>query len=57
MAAATAAAAYSPIKTPGWFDYFNAANTAVKDIALGADPAQRLQEAASQIDKLLAKYK
>jgi len=57
MAAATAARAYGPPKTAGWFDYFNAANTAVKDIALGADPATRLHDAAAQIDKLLAKYK
>jgi multiple sugar transport system substrate-binding protein len=57
MAAATAAKAFAPPKTAGWFDYFNAANVAVKDIALGADPAARLHEAAAQIDKLLAKYK
>lgn len=56
LAAEAAANAYGPIKTVGWFDYFNAANTAVEDIALGADPAGRLHEAASQIDRLLAKY-
>jgi multiple sugar transport system substrate-binding protein len=57
MAAATAAKAFAPPKSAGWFDYFNVANTAVKDIALGADPAVRLHDAAAQIDKLLAKYK
>jgi len=49
--------AYGPPKTPGWFDYFNAVNPAVKDIALGADPAERLSAAAKQIDGLLAKYR
>ena len=46
----------APPKT-GYFDYFIAMNPAVKDIALGADPATRLHEAATQIDGLLAKYK
>jgi multiple sugar transport system substrate-binding protein len=57
LANEVAAKAYPPPKTVGWFDYFNAVNPAVADIALGADPQQRLTEAAKQIDGLLAKYK
>lgn len=57
LALSSALAAYGPPKTVGWFDYFSAVNPAVKDIALGADPATRLKEAAVQIDGLLAKYK
>jgi multiple sugar transport system substrate-binding protein len=44
-------------RTPGWFDYFNAMNPVVKNIALGAGPASTLHAAAQQIDTLLAKYK
>ncbi len=57
LAVSCANNAYGPPKTVGWFDYFSAANPAVKDIALGADVATRLTEAATQIDGLLAKYK
>jgi multiple sugar transport system substrate-binding protein len=57
LAVAVAQAAYPPPQTVGWFDYFNAVNPAVADIALGADPQQRLTQAAQQIDGLLAKYK
>jgi multiple sugar transport system substrate-binding protein len=41
----------------GWFDYFNSVNPAVKDIAIGADPKERLRQASQQIDGLLAKYR
>ena len=44
-------------RTVGWFDYFNAVNPAVANIALGADPATTLHNTAEQIDRLLAKYK
>jgi multiple sugar transport system substrate-binding protein len=44
-------------RSVGWFDYFNAVNPAVKNIALGADPATTLHETAKQIDQLLAKYR
>jgi multiple sugar transport system substrate-binding protein len=57
LAEAVAGTAYAPPQTVGWFDYFNAVNPAVSDIALGADPQQRLTQAAQQIDGLLAKYK
>ncbi|MDM9624683.1 extracellular solute-binding protein [Rhizobium sp. S152] len=57
LAVSTAAASFGPPKTVGWFDYFNAINPAVKDIALGADPEKRMHEAALQIDGLLSKYK
>jgi multiple sugar transport system substrate-binding protein len=57
LASAVARAAYPPPRTVGWFDYFNAVNPAVQDIALGADPAARLHQAAQQIDGLLAKYR
>lgn len=57
LAVSCANNAYGPPKSAGWFDYFNAVNPAVKDIALGADPATRLHQAAAQIDGLLAKYK
>jgi multiple sugar transport system substrate-binding protein len=50
-------AGYAPPVTPGYIEYFNAMNQAVKDIAAGADPAARLHEVASQIDGLLATYK
>jgi multiple sugar transport system substrate-binding protein len=57
LAVSTAAASFGPPKTVGWFDYFNAVNPAVKDIALGADPSVRMHAVAAQIDGLLAKYK
>jgi multiple sugar transport system substrate-binding protein len=57
LASLVAQKAHPPPRSAGWFDYFNAVNPAVKDIALGADPAQRLTAAAQQIDGLLAKYR
>jgi len=57
LATSVADNAYGPPKTVGWFDYFSAMNPAVKDIALGADPQARLDQVATQIDGLLAKYK
>lgn len=57
MASALSDASYSVPRTPGYFDYFNAMNPAVKDIALGADPAKVLPDTAAKIDRLLAKYK
>lgn len=44
-------------RSVGWFDYFNAVNPAVKDIALGANPAQTLTSTAKLIDRNLAKYR
>ena len=57
LSAALSAASYPAPRTPGWFDYFNAINPAVKDIALGADPASTLHQTAVRIDGLLAKYR
>lgn len=57
LASALSAVSYSAPRTPGYIDYFNAMNPAVKDIALGADPAKVLPQTAAQIDKLLAKYR
>lgn len=57
LAASLSAASYSVPRTPGYFDYFNAMNPAVKDIALGADPARVLPDTAARIDRLLAKYR
>jgi multiple sugar transport system substrate-binding protein len=56
LAVALAKASSPSPRTPGWFDYFNAMNPVVKNIALGADPAGALHAVASQIDTLLAKY-
>jgi multiple sugar transport system substrate-binding protein len=56
LAAEVGAASYSAPRTAGYFDYFNVMNPAVKDIALGADPAQKLKAAATKIDALLRKY-
>jgi len=56
LAAAVGANSYSAPRTVGYFDYFNVMNPTVKDIALGADPAQRLKAAATRIDALLRKY-
>jgi multiple sugar transport system substrate-binding protein len=52
-----ATGSYGVPRTVGWFDYFNAINPAVKDIALGADPSKRLPDVAKRIDAALAKYK
>lgn len=57
LAVALARASSPSPRTPGWFDYFNAMNPAVKNIALGADPAGTLHAVAQQVDTLLAKYK
>jgi len=57
IAAALLENSYGAPRTPGAFDYFNAMNPVIKDIALGADPAQALPDAAAKIDRLLAKYK
>jgi multiple sugar transport system substrate-binding protein len=57
MAQALSDASYSVPRSPGYFDYFNAMNPAVKDIALGADPAKVLPDTAAKIDRLLAKYR
>ena len=57
LAVALARASSPSPRTPGWFDYFNAMNPAVKNIALGASPAGTLHAVAGQIDTLLAKYK
>lgn len=57
MASALSESSYSVPRTPGYFDYFNAMNPAVKDIALGADPGKVLPETAAKIDRLLAKYR
>jgi len=43
-------------KTVGWNEYYSAINPAVKDIALGADPKQSLDQAAKVIDDQLKKY-
>jgi ABC-type glycerol-3-phosphate transport system substrate-binding protein len=57
LAIAVANAAYSAPRTPGWFEYYNAVSLAVKDIALGSDPAERLHTTAVRIDSLLRKYR
>jgi multiple sugar transport system substrate-binding protein len=43
--------------TPGYLEYFGAINTAVKDVALGASPDDRLKKIAKEIDDLLSRYK
>lgn len=48
---------YSQPITPGYTEYFGAMNTAVKDIALGADVEDRLNRVAVEIDDLLTSYK
>jgi len=45
----------SPL-TAGTLEYETAMNEAIKDIALGADAAARLHQAAKDIDDVLAKY-
>jgi multiple sugar transport system substrate-binding protein len=57
LATALSNASFSAARTPGYIDYFNAMNPAVKDIALGADPAVVLPQTADKIDRLLAKYR
>lgn len=44
-------------KTPGWADYFTAADSTIKDIALGADVTATLHQSAKSIDTLLSKYR
>lgn len=48
---------YSQPITPGYTEYFSAMNTAIKDIALGADVESRLDKAAVEIDDYLEVYK
>ena len=48
---------YAPPITAGYLEYFSAINTAVKDIALGASPEERMPKVAKEIDGLLAPYK
>lgn len=43
--------------TAGYFDYYNAMNPAVKDIALGADAEATLKATAEKLDRSLAKYR
>lgn len=49
--------AYAPPQTPGYSEYKSIMDQAIKDIALGADPAETLHDAAQRIDQELAKYK
>ncbi len=49
--------AYAPPQTPGYSEYKAIMDQTIKDIALGADPAEALHKAAQQIDQQLAKYK
>lgn len=44
-------------KTPGILEYQTAMNQAIRDIALGADPGERLHKVAKEIDVILSKYK
>jgi len=57
LAAKLSTVSHGAPRTAGYFDYFNAMNPAVKDIALGADPQATLTDAAGKIDRLLAKYR
>jgi len=57
LAVALAKASSGAPRSVGWFDYFNAMNPAVKNIALGSDPAGTLHSTATQIDGLLGKYR
>lgn len=54
---AIAESSYSVPKTPAWFEYQNQMNQSIRDIALGADPAATLDQAAAAIDQQLAKYR
>jgi ABC-type glycerol-3-phosphate transport system substrate-binding protein len=53
---AIAKSSYPMPKTPAWFEYQNQMNQSIRDIALGADPATTLGQAAAAIDQQLAKY-
>ena len=57
LAVALTKAGFSLPITPGYLEYFNAMNAAVKDIALGSAPVDRLGKVAKEIDGLLAQYK
>lgn len=57
LGAALSKAGYAPPVTPGYLEYFNAMNTAVKDIGLGAPVEDRLHRVAEEIDDSLAQYK
>jgi multiple sugar transport system substrate-binding protein len=48
---------YAPPLTPAGVEYQTAMNSAIKDIANGADVAARLKQAAQEIDGILAGYK
>jgi multiple sugar transport system substrate-binding protein len=48
--------AYPPPLTPGGAEYQAAMNIAIKDIATGAKPADRLPRVAKEIDEQLKKY-
>ncbi len=56
LAVASTKAGYAPPITPGYVEYFNAMNAAVKDIALGAPVEDRLHSEAQEIDSLLSSY-
>ncbi|HEY8581585.1 MAG TPA: sugar ABC transporter substrate-binding protein [Capillimicrobium sp.] len=43
--------------TVGWVDFETAMNKAFADIRNGSDPAERLQAASEELDRLLAKYR
>lgn len=57
LSAAAAASGQGAPRSVGWFDYFNAINPVVRDIALGGDPESQLKQAATRIDGLLRKYR
>lgn len=57
LGAALSRAGHAPPVTPGYLEYFNAMNAAVKDIALGADVEDRLHRAVDEIDRSLEQYK
>lgn len=43
--------------TVGWVDFETVMNKAFADIRNGSDPADRLQQASDELDRLLAKYR
>ncbi|MFF0345791.1 ABC transporter substrate-binding protein [Kribbella sp. NPDC004875] len=49
--------AYPPPATPGALSYQYVLNSAIKDIALGAAPDERLTHAATKLETLLARYR
>lgn len=49
--------AYPPPDSPGALSYQYVLNSAIKDIALGAAPDERLSRAATKLDNLLARYR